>query len=176
MSKNGKTFLIVIVVVLLALGIIWAVYENYKTEPANVNATTDLPDENKGIDNIINDFVENALTNEEVGTNVLEDSENTQKTETDENDSSNSSDYKNSEEESNGNSSEVVEGTTTSRQEKAIKLAKEYYEEEYGSSDDIYFRYDGVNGEGKHIVVASSNAVTVAFLIVDLNTGLVTEK
>lgn len=170
MSKNGKKFLIVIVLVLLALGIIWAVYENYKTEPANINATKELPDENKGIDNIINDFVENMLTNEEAGANVLEDGENTQKTENDGNNN------ENSKEESNGNSSEVVEGTTTSREEKAIKLAKEYYEEEYGDSDDLYFSYEGVNGEGKHIVRVSSNAVNVAFLIVDLSTELVTEK
>ena len=45
MSKGGKSFLIVVVIVLLVLGIVWAVYENYKTEPANINATTDLPDE-----------------------------------------------------------------------------------------------------------------------------------
>ena len=59
MSKGAKSFLVIVVIVLLVLGIVWAVYENYKTEPANINATTDLPDENKGIDNIINDFVEN---------------------------------------------------------------------------------------------------------------------
>ena len=75
-----------------------------------------------------------------------------------------------------GSSSEVVEGTTMSREERAIEIAKEYYEEEYGNSDDLYFSCDGVNTEGKYIVRASSNAVNVAFLIVDLNTGLVTEK
>lgn len=174
MSKNGKTFLIVIVVVLLALGIIWAVYENYKTEPANVNATTDLPDENKGIDNIINDFVENEIVNSVEEANVV--SEDSTTLEENASSSGDSNSNENVEDTNKGNSSEVVEGTTMSREERAIELAKEYYEEEYGDSDDIYFRYDGVNGEGKHIVVASSNAVTVAFLIVDLNTGLVTEK
>lgn len=174
MSKGGKTFLILVIIVLLALGIMWAVYENYKTEPANINATTDLPDENKGIDNIINDFVENEIVNSVEEANVV--SEDSTTLEENANSSGDSNSNENVEDTNKGNSSEVVEGTTMSREEIAIELAKEYYEEEYGDSDDIYFRYDGVNGEGKHIVVASSNAVTVAFLIVDLNTGLVTEK
>ncbi len=174
MSKGGKTFLILVIIVLLALGIMWAVYENYKTEPANINATTDLPDENKGIDNIINDFVENEIVNSVEEANVV--SEDSTTLEENANSSGDSNSNENVEDTNKGNSSEVVEGTTMSREERAIELAKEYYEEEYGDSDDIYFRYDGVNGEGKHIVVASSNAVTVAFLIVDLNTGLVTEK
>lgn len=174
MSKGGKTFLILVIIVLLALGIMWAVYENYKTEPANINATTDLPDENKGIDNIINDFVENEIVNSVEEANVV--SEDSTTLEENANSSGDSNSNENVEDTNKGNSSEVVEGTTMSREERAIELAKEYYEEEYGDSDDIYFRYDSVNGEGKHIVVASSNAVTVAFLIVDLNTGLVTEK
>ena len=175
MSKGGKTFLILVIIVLLALGIMWAVYENYKTEPANINATTDLPDENKGIDNIINDFVENEIVNSVEEANVVSE-DNTTLEEENASSSGDSNSNENVEDTNKGSSSEVVEGTTMSREERAIELAKEYYEEEYGDSDDIYFRYDGVNGEGKHIVVASSNAVTVAFLIVDLNTGLVTEK
>ena len=172
MSKGGKSFFIVVVIILLVLGIVWAVYENYKTEPANINATTDLPDENKGIDNIINDFVENEIVNTVEEANVVEDTT----TDNEEVSGNNSNSNENSDSSSSGNSSEVVEGTSTSREERAIELAKEYYEEEYGNSDDLYFSYEGVNGEGKHIVRASSNAVNVAFLIVDLNTGLVTEK
>ncbi len=172
MSKGSKSFLVIVVIVLLVLGIVWAVYENYKTEPANINATTDLPDENKGIDNIINDFVENEMINTVEEANVVEDTT----TDNEEVSANNSNSNENSDSSSSGNSSEVVEGTSTSREERAIELAKEYYEEEYGNSDDLYFSYEGVNGEGKHIVRASSNAVNVAFLIVDLNTGLVTEK
>lgn len=172
MSKGAKSFLVIVVIVLLVLGIVWAVYENYKTEPANINATTDLPDENKGIDNIINDFVENEIVNTVEEANVVEDTT----TDNEEVSGNNSNSNENSDSSSSGNSSEVVEGTSTSREERAIELAKEYYEEEYGNSDDLYFSYEGVNGEGKHIVRASSNAVNVAFLIVDLNTGLVTEK
>ena len=175
MSKGGKNFLILVIIVLLALGIMWAVYENYKTEPANINATTDLPDENKGIDNIINDFVENEIVNSVEEANVVSE-DNTTLEEENASSSGDSNSNENVEDTNKGSSSEVVEGTTMSREERAIEIAKEYYEEEYGNSDDLYFSCDGVNTEGKYIVRASSNAVNVAFLIVDLNTGLVTEK
>ena len=59
MSKGAKRFLIVIVAATVVLAIIWMVYEANKPEPASINVATELPDENKGIDNIINDFVEN---------------------------------------------------------------------------------------------------------------------
>ena len=65
MSKGAKRFLIVIVVAIVVLAIIWIVYEANKPEPASINAATELPDENKGIDNIINDFVENEVVSEE---------------------------------------------------------------------------------------------------------------
>ena len=46
-------------------------------------------------------------------------------------------------------------GTTASREERAVELAKEYYEEEYGSTDGVYFRYE-VNCDGRYIVRAGS--------------------
>lgn len=167
MSKGTKKILIVIVVALLVLAIIWAIYEGYKPEPASVNATTELPDENKGIDNIINDFVENETVNETKNVVV-----NTNK-----NDSSNESKQEDSNDNSEDNKgSEVVYGTSETREEKAISLAKEYYKDKYGSLDGISFRYDSVYGDGRHIIVASSNGKTVAFLFVNLNTNLVEEK
>lgn len=168
MSKSGKGFLIVVVIVLLVLGIVWAVYENYKPQPASINANTNLPNENKGIDNIINDFVENEITNTLEEANVIDN--NSSKSEENINNSSNN---ESKEDESNSNTSEVVEGTNESREEKAVELAKEYYEEEYGSTEGVYFRYDSVYKDGRHIVIASSNGATLAFLYVDLNTGLV---
>ena len=68
-------------------------------------------------------------------------------------------------------------GEKIGREEKAEKLAKEYYEDEYGNTDDIYFRYDSVYGDGRYIVVArNSSGATVAFLFVNLDTGIVTKK
>ena len=169
MSKNTKTVLVIIVIALLTLAIIWAVYESYKPEPASINTTTNLPDENKGLDNIINDFVVNEVNNNVEEENIVEEENknniNQQEKEEDNNENENTE------------SSEVVPGTSETREEKAIELAKEFYEEEYGSTDGIYFRYDSVYKDGRHIIVASSDGgKTVAFLFVDLNTGLVQKK
>ena len=152
MSNGAKKILIVIVVALLALAIIWVIYEANKPEPASVNVATELPNENKGIDNIINDFVENEVTNETDKEIVNEDSKD------------------------NNTSSELMPGTNESRKERAVELAKEYYEEKYGSSEGIYFRCDSVYKDGRYLVIAGKDAKTVAFLYVDLRTELVEER
>lgn len=168
MSKNTKTVLVIILIALLALAIIWAVYESYKPEPASINTTTNLPDENKGLDNIINDFVVNEVNNNVEDENIVEENKNNINQQEQEEDNN---------EKENTQSSEVVPGTSESREEKAIELAKEFYEEEYGNIDELAFRYDSVYKDGRHIVVVSSTGgKTVAFLFVDLNTGLVQKK
>lgn len=164
MSKGAKRFLIVIVVAIVVLAIIWIVYEANKPEPASINAATELPDENKGIDNIINDFVENEVVSEE-DENANEDATAGEKEEvvTDTN--------------SGNSSSELMPGTNESREERAVELAKEYYEEEYGSLDGIYFRCDSVYKDGRYVVTVTSGPnETLAFLYVDLRTELVEER
>ncbi len=164
MSKGAKRFLIVIVVAIVVLAIIWIVYEANKPEPASINAATELPDENKGIDNIINDFVENEVVSEE-DKNANEDATAGEKEEvvTDTN--------------SGNSSSELMPGTNESREERAVELAKEYYEEEYGSLDGIYFRCDSVYKDGRYVVTVTSGPnETLAFLYVDLRTELVEER
>ena len=164
MSKGAKRFLIVIVVAIVVLAIIWIVYEANKPEPASINAATELPDENKGIDNIINDFVENEVVSEE-DKNANEDATAGEKEEvvTDTN--------------SGNSSSELMPGTNESREERAVELAKEYYAEEYGSTDGVYFRYDSVNSDGRYRVVAgSAEGGSNKFLLVNLSTGEVQEK
>lgn len=164
MSKGAKRFLIVIVVAIVVLAIIWIVYEANKPEPASINTATELPDENKGIDNIINDFVENEVVSEE-DKNANEDATAGEKEEvvTDTN--------------SGNSSSELMPGTNESREERAVELAKEYYEEEYGSLDGIYFRCDSVYKDGRYVVTVTSGPnETLAFLYVDLRTELVEER
>ena len=164
MSKGAKRFLIVIVVAIVVLAIIWIVYEANKPEPARINAATELPDENKGIDNIIKDFVENEVVSEE-DENANEDATAGEKEEvvTDTN--------------SGNSSSELMPGTNESREERAVELAKEYYEEEYGSLDGIYFRCDSVYKDGRYVVTVTSGPnETLAFLYVDLRTEIVEER
>jgi cbb3-type cytochrome oxidase subunit 3 len=163
MSKGAKRFLIVIVIAIVVLAIIWIVYEANKPEPASINAATELPDENKGIDNIINDFVENEVVSEE-DENANEDATAGEKEEVTDTNSGNSS-------------SELMPGTNESREERAVELAKEYYEEKYGSLDGIYFRCDSVYKDGRYVVTVTSGPnETLAFLYVDLRTELVEER
>ena len=78
---------------------------------------------------------------------------------------------------SGNSSSELMPGTNESREERAVELAKEYYEEEYGSLDGIYFRCDSVYKDGRYVVTVTSGPnETLAFLYVDLRTELVEER
>lgn len=166
MSKGAKRFLIVIVAAIVVLAIIWVVYEANKPEPASINVATELPDENKGIDNIINDFVENEVVNEEEDVTVEEDATVDEKEEEEVTDTN-----------SGNSSSELMPGTNESREERAVELAKEYYEDEYGSLDGIYFRCDSVYKDGRYVVTVTSGPnETLAFLYVDLRTELVEER
>ena len=165
MSKSVKKVIAVLVILLIILAIVWAVYESVKPEPASISATNELPNENMGIDNIINDFFEEDanLTNETLNETVENDIE-----ENEEN---------NNEESSSNSSSEVVTGTNASREERAIEYAKQYYEEEYGSTDEIYFSCEEINGDGRYIVrVGTAGQGMNMFLLVNIDNGEVTEK
>lgn len=164
MSKNSKKIIGVIIILALILALIWIVYESVKPETVSISASNELPNENMGLDNIINNIFENTVTNtvseneiiNEVNQNVVED-----ETET----------------EVSNDHSEVVSGTNTSREERAIELAKEYYEEEYGDISEIYFSCEEIYNDGRYIIRAGSAGSGInMFLFVDLDTEIVTEK
>lgn len=170
MSKSTKKILGIVVIVILILAIVWMVYENMKPGPASVHTTNQLLDENKGIDNIINDLFENEAVNEEtnITTNEIA-NETVNEDEKVDNETVNNKE--------NNSTSETVEGTTLSREEKAVEIAKEYYKEKYGSTDGIYFSCEEVNGDGRYIVRAgSAGTINNKFLLVNLDTEVVTEK
>lgn len=174
MSKNTKIIIIAIVIIVLLAAIIWVVYESFKSEPASIGETNVLPNENMGIDNVTNEFLEEGTNNinetNSVDTNVvaneLEDEQVSSEATT------------NEANDNNGNKdSEKVYGTVADREARAVELAKEYYAEEYGSTDGVYFRYDSVNSDGRYRVVAgSAEGGSNKFLLVNLSTGEVQEK
>ena len=110
-----KKVIAVIVIFVLILAIIWIVYESVKPEPVSISATNELPNENMGLDNIINDIFENEtnttneneIVNETAQNNVDEDKKTTENDNSEDNTDSNS------------NNSEIVSGTNTSREEKS---------------------------------------------------------
>ena len=161
-----KKVLGLIIIVILILAVIWLVYEGTKAEPANINASNEVPNEIMGMANIINTLFENEVTNEvanETVNEVVE--ENTNQVTEPEEDNTDETD------------SEVISGTATSREEKAVEIAKEYYAKEYGSTDEINFDNQGVYGDGRYIVRAGNAGRGInMFLLVDLDTGEVTER
>ena len=170
MSKNFKKILGVIVTLVIIFAIIWLGYEAIKPETVSISATNELPNENMGLDNIINDLFEsetsnttsNEIVNEvsnEISNEIANAVETSEATENDE------------------EKSEVITGTNTSREERAIELATEYYKEEYGNTDEIYFSCEEIYSDGRYIIRAgNADSGKNMFLFVNLDTGIVTEK
>lgn len=174
MSKNTKIIIIAIVIIVLLAAIIWVVYESFKSEPASIGETNVLPNENMGIDKVTNEFLEEGTNNinetNSVDTNVvaneLEDEQVSSEATT------------NEANDNNGNKdSEKVYGTVADREARAVELAKEYYEEEYGNADELNFDYEALNGDGRYIVRAGKPGVgRNKFFYVDIDTEIVEEK
>lgn len=174
MSKNTKIIIIAIVIIVLLAAMIWVVYESFKSEPASIGETNVLPNENMGIDNVTNEFLEEGTNNinetNSVDTNVvaneLEDEQVSSEATT------------NEANDNNGNKdSEKVYGTVADREARAVELAKEYYEEEYGNADELNFDYEALNGDGRYIVRAGKPGVgRNKFFYVDIDTEIVEEK
>ena len=174
MSKNTKIIIVAIVIIVLLAAIIWVVYESFKSEPASIGETNVLPNENMGIDNVTNEFLEEGTNNinetNSLDTNVvaneLEDEQVSSEATT------------NEANDNNGNKdSEKVYGTVADREARAVELAKEYYEEEYGNADELNFDYEALNGDGRYIVRAGKPGVgRNKFFYVDIDTEIVEEK
>lgn len=174
MSKNAKRIIIAVIILLLVLAIIWVVYESFKAEPANINATNELPNENTGIDNVTDVFKETNSVNEtnEVDANVVEDD-----TEHEQGSSEVTTNDSNDDDNDNNGNSEKVYGTVEEREARAVELAKEYYEEEYGNSSELIFAFESLNGDGRYIVRAGKpGVIDNKFFFVDVDSGIVQER
>lgn len=165
MSKSTKNILILIVIGLLILGIAIAVYDNLKTEPMDANTSKEniLDDANSGLENFINDiFDENDIGNETTTTekgNVQ--ANNTQTSSKPENSNSNSTDNQ-----------------STPGEKKALELAKDAWQKEWGNLDDVSFNNESIQSDGKYIVSVNDSKTTrvIRRYIVDTTTGVVEEQ
>lgn len=166
MKKGTKKIIGIVVAIIIVLALAWLIYESVKPDTVSIGATNEIPNENMEITNEVGNFIEDDTTN------TINQNETTIETAQEENNSEEEEEIKNN----NEGESEVVSGTTTSREERAVELAKEYFEKEYGSTDGIYFEYDSVNGDGRHIVRAGTADTGTMYLLVNLSTGEVAEK
>lgn len=168
MSKGAKKVLGVIIIIVLIVLVSWLAYRGTQAEPASINETNELPNEDMEMVNEANTI------NEVEEENVVE--ENTTTTE-DNSDEKETTEPQTKQEESKPSSNtEVVSGTKASREEKAVELAKEYYEKEYGSTEGLDFEVDDIDGGGRYIVRYGTAETGTMFLYVNLSTGTVSEK
>lgn len=162
MSKTAKNGIMIILIVIIIFAIIWLVYDALKKEPADANViSSNLTDENTGLDNMINDLFENVIINEVEKENVVEnkvidkEEDNKQQTNT-------------------STKTETPSGSVTSREEKAIALVKK----EWGGEDGVYFVNESIDSQGRYIVSVRDKSTTnsIAYFLVDIEKELVTKK
>ncbi len=153
MSKTVKNSLIIIAIVVVLFGIAWLVYDMLKSDPVDAEVNTNLADDNTGLDNMINELLDNTIENAEVQ-NVLE----------------------NAMEDAKNDVAQTGQGTdtATTREEKAIALAKK----EWGSTDGVYFSNESIDSQGRYIISVRDKKTTASliFYLVDVDKQLVTEQ
>ena len=172
MSKTTRNILIVVVIVLLVFAIILAVYNQFKSEPmdANVEKENILDDANAGLENLINDILEE---NEENSNNIDDNSESnnvSKNTQTSNTNVQNQS--------SSDNTSNVTENQTTPGEQKAIELVKTEWKKEWGDLDGVSFNNVAIRDDGKYEVSVNDSKTTKVIhrYIVDTDTGIVEER
>lgn len=164
MNKNVKKSLIVIAIVILLFVAIWLMYDVVKEKPVDSEQTNaNFVDENTGLDNFINGLFENVTSDKpeenKVEENIVKEDKTDNNEETEENDVQEA-----------GTSGESV----TSKEERAVELVKK----EWGETEGLYFSNDAIDTEGRYIVSVHDRSTTntLAFFIVDVDSGLVTKK
>lgn len=176
MTKEMKTVLIIIGIILVIFAIIFAVYQYFQEEPMNANtigAANVLEDANTGLENMLNEILEEGnVQNTENATN---DVENSQAGSGQSNTNSNSNASTNQDQ----NQEDLTEddNRATPREEKAIELVKEEWIKNWGNTDGVSFSVS-VQEDGKYGVTVydASSTEYIILYVVDVDTGIVKEK
>ena len=152
MNKTITRSVLVIAIAIVLFAIIWVVYDMVKKEPANANVVdNNLPDENAGLDNVINELFENIVEENEI-VNDMENEVN--------------------EEENEDEDVETSSETVTSKEKRAVELVKEFW----GEDDSVYFSYQSIDNQGRYIVsVNRKDSSVIAWYTVDVDSEIVTK-
>ena len=158
MNKGTKNTLLIIAIILLIFGILWAVYMD-KTQPMDANATDEnelMQNADSGLDNVINDIFEEPKQDKNEVQGNEQNSEN--KTTNDETETNN-------------------DDAMTPKEERAINLVKEEWKKKWGTLDDVSFNVS-IQNDGKYGVTVYDVTTTqsIKFYIVDVDTGIVKER
>ena len=169
MSKSTKNILIIVAIVLVVFAIIFAVYEHFQSKPMNANTQPEniLPDANTGLENMLNDILDentNLEQNNEESNNEVQNSNSTANT------SSNTQTSKDPDTTEDDN-------RMTPRETRAIELVKAQWLKDWGSIKDVSFNVS-IQSDGKYGVTVYDTTTTqsIQFYIVDVDTGDVRER
>ena len=172
MTKSVRNTIIIIAIVVILFAIIFAVYQYFQDEPMNANtlgAANVLDDANTGLENMFNE-----IFNEETGNENTENVTNTEQAGSTTNSSNNEEQNSNQE-----NETDLTEddNRATPRETKAIELAKEQWTKDWGSTNGVSFNVS-IQSDGKYGVTVydTSSTKSIQFYIVDVDTGIVTER
>lgn len=157
MSKTTKNILVIIVIAIVVFALVCLGYQHFKTEPISANNVEAkgniLPDPNQGLNNMLNEILDNNVETE---------------VETEEKKNNTTTTSKDSVEEEN---------QMTPKENKAINLVKAVWTKDWGSLDDVSFNIS-IQSDGKYYVTVYDTVTThlIKGYIVDVNTEIVTEK
>lgn len=167
MNKTTKNIVIVVAIALLVFGIALALYNHFKAEPMNANVQKDniLDDANTGLENLINNILDDENTENNENTENKEENKNNTTTNTQ---SQGQSSNKNNE----------IDSQTTPGEKKAIELAKAQWKKEGNSLDGVSFNNESIQGDGRYVVSVNNSKTTMVICryIVDVITGMVEER
>lgn len=159
MSKTTRNTLIIIIIAILIFAIIFVCYQHFKIKPLETNTTSVnvLNDANTGLDNILNNILDDENTE---NTENVENTENKQENEN-----------KNKQEETD------IENQMTVKESKAINLAKEQWKSKWGNLNDVSFNVS-VRSDGKYLVTVYDITTTqlIQGYIVDVETEIIKER
>lgn len=168
MKKTTRNTLIMIIILLLIFAIIFVWYQHIKIDPIETNTTSGnvLNDANIGLENILDNILEDANVENEENVENSEEKENTS-----------NSEKQNENEDINKNDETEIDNQMTPKEEKAINLAKEQWKSDWGNLNDVSFNVS-VRSDGKYIVTVYDITTTelIQGYIVDVETETVKEK
>ena len=153
MKKNTKLIMFILVVVIVGLALFFIFQANQKVSEnmgnrENMNIQTNTTIENNNTNQTVENVENTENTSNTLEGNIQEGSESSEETDS------------------------MEESNTTDPKAKAIEIVKK----DWGEDDSVYFSYDGVNSDGKHIVgVRNKSDTTIRYWYdVDINTGTFT--
>ena len=153
MSKTTKNIMVTIIIAIVIFALVCLGYQHFRSEPISANNSevkgNILPDPNQGLNNMLNEILDNNVETEE----------------------------KNNETTTESSDSTENMNQMTPKENKAVNLVKDIWTKEWGNLDDVLFNVS-IQDDGKYYVTVYDTVTThlIKGYIVDVNTEIVTEK